>query len=239
MISIIIPARNEELILENALKALSLYSGEKEIIVSDDGSIDKTVEIAKKYTDKVLIYNGDIKRKISGVRNAGAKVATGDYLVFIDADVTVKDSDMVFKILISLFEKDSKLVGATVFIRFLPETESFADKVIMYCMNMVHLFYNNVAHFGGASGQFQMIRRDAFEKIGGYNVEIVAAEDEDVFQRLAKIGKTHSEKSITVYETGRRAHKIGWPKLLWQWNSNAFYVIFFKKAYHSEWEEIR
>ncbi|MBN1664327.1 MAG: glycosyltransferase [Deltaproteobacteria bacterium] len=239
MISIVIPTRNEELILENALKAVAGYSGDREIIVSDNGSSDRTVEIAKRYTDNVVLYHGDRKRTIAGVRNAGAKIATGEFLVFLDADITVKNADVFFERLLMLFHQDDKLVGVTVFIRFLPEVETFWDRVNMNCMNAAHLFYNNIVHWGGASGQFQMIRRDVFERLGGFNEKIVAAEDEEMFRRLAKTGKTYTDRTLTVYETGRRAHKIGWPRLLWQWNINAISTALFKKSVHDDWKEIR
>ena len=59
-----------------------------------------------------------------------------------------------------------------------------------------------------------MVRRDVFTKMGGFNEKLTAGEDHEFFQRLAKAGKTHFEKSLTVYHTGRREHEIGWPKLL-------------------------
>ena len=60
MISFIIPTLNEEKTIEKTLKNLSEYFGEKEIIVSDGRSSDKTIEIAKKYTDKVIIHDEKI-----------------------------------------------------------------------------------------------------------------------------------------------------------------------------------
>lgn len=57
MISFIIPTLNEESVLENILKWLSGFNGEHEIIVSDGKSNDRTIEIANKYADKVVIYN--------------------------------------------------------------------------------------------------------------------------------------------------------------------------------------
>jgi hypothetical protein len=60
----------------------------------------------------------------------------------------------------------------------------------------------------------------------------------DLFWRLAKIGKTKLHLGFNVYHTGRRAHKIGWPRLLWQWISNTITVFFFKRS-DGEWKEIR
>ncbi|MEI6553016.1 MAG: glycosyltransferase, partial [bacterium] len=91
MISFIIPTRNEEGTIENTLKCINSYSGEKEIIVSDGGSSDKTIEIARKYANKILIHSGPKRQNIPEGRNTGAKEAVGNFIVFIDADVTVPD----------------------------------------------------------------------------------------------------------------------------------------------------
>ena len=84
-----------------------------------------------------------------------------------------------------------------------------------------------------------MFRTSAFKKIGGYNENLVAGEDHEIFRRISKIGQTHFEKSLLVYHTGRRAHKIGWPKLLLTWLKNSIWVPIFGKASSKEWEEIR
>ena len=82
-ISIIIPTLNEEKYLPNLLKDIKSQNfKDYELIVADDNSTDKTPEIAKKYKAEV------VKGGLPGVgRNAGAKIANGDYLFFLDADI--------------------------------------------------------------------------------------------------------------------------------------------------------
>ena len=77
------------------------------------------------------------------------------------------------------------------------------------------------------------------QKIGGFNEKFVAGEDHDLFQRLTKVGRTRFIKGLTVYHTGRRAHKIGWPRLLSIWLGNVFSFIFLKRSMSKEWKEIR
>jgi glycosyltransferase involved in cell wall biosynthesis len=64
MISFVIPSLNEEATIEKTLLWISKYSGEKEIILSDGRSTDKTLEIARKYTDKIVIYEGTERQTI-------------------------------------------------------------------------------------------------------------------------------------------------------------------------------
>lgn len=85
-VSVVMPAFNEEKYIERALKSVRDLNYPKElieIIVVDNGSTDRTVEIAKKYADEVLIHP-DVK--VGAVRNCGVKIAKGDVIAFIDSD---------------------------------------------------------------------------------------------------------------------------------------------------------
>jgi GT2 family glycosyltransferase len=84
-----------------------------------------------------------------------------------------------------------------------------------------------------------MVRAQSFKKIGGYNEKLVVAEDNDLFLRLSKIGKVKKIWNLKVYHTGRRAHQIGWLKLLFEWLTNYFSVLIFKKSISKKWKEIR
>ncbi len=239
MISFIVPTKNEEKYLERTLKCLAGYSGPKEIIVSDGGSSDRTAEIARKYTDKVFVYEGTLRQTIAAGRNMGADQAKGDFIVFLDADVVIPEPDRFFAEAFERFEKDSRLVAIAPCIKVFPEMETVADKIISRGIDFLYIFMNNVIHLAGAGGELQMIRRWAFEKVNGFHEGIVAAEDHELFRRLARIGKTRILSDLFVYHTGRHAHRYGWPKLLWVWFGNYVSVIFRKKAVSTIWEEVR
>src|SRR5437899_7287171 len=90
MISFIVPAYNEEHELSKTLAAIrTAASGAAqpyEIIVVDDASTDATPEIASRVGAKVIPIN---RRQIAAARNAGGRVAQGEYLFFIDADTRI------------------------------------------------------------------------------------------------------------------------------------------------------
>src|SRR6267142_462075 len=90
LISFIIPAWNEESVLGRTLEALSIarrhLTVPSEVIVADDSSTDRTAEIARQHGARVLAVQ---HRQISATRNAGARAAQGDLLIFIDADTLV------------------------------------------------------------------------------------------------------------------------------------------------------
>ncbi|MGC8776180.1 MAG: glycosyltransferase [Minisyncoccia bacterium] len=238
MISIIIPTLNEEKIIEKTLSFLaSLPKNEFEIIVSDGGSKDKTVELAQKYADQVVVLKNE--HTIAAGRNFGAKQARGDFFVFLDADVFIYNAYEFFKKTLAEFEKNKKLVALTVKLKILPENETLADAFFHFLINFIHWFGCNILNLGNASGEFQMIKKEAFFKVGGYNEKLVVAEDNDLFFRLSKIGKVKTVWSLTVYHTGRRIHQEGWFKILYLWLKNFFSVIFFKKSSSKKWEEVR
>ena len=87
-LSIVIPAKNEEKYLPKLLASVKKQSfKDYEIIVADNNSKDKTKEIAKSYGCKIV--KGGLPGK---GRNAGAKIAKGEIILFLDADVILPDS---------------------------------------------------------------------------------------------------------------------------------------------------
>lgn len=239
MISIIIPTLNEEEVIEKILKNVASYSGEKEIIVSDGKSADKTIKIAKIYASQVIVYDKPARQTIGGGRNAGAAVARGDYLLFLDADIHLPDIDRFLERLLDIFEKNKKLAGLTVYLNVFPEMASWADVAVHWYFNRLVYTYNNIIHYGASSGDFQMVRTDAFRAAGGFDERLAAGEDFDLFARLSRKGQTRSIPSLTAYHTGRRAHKVGWPKLLSSWFMNWLYAVLLKKSWNKEWKVIR
>lgn len=240
MISIIIPTLNEASAILKTLKSFRAGSRHRfEIIVSDGGSQDDTVMIAKTLADKVLSKSGSERQTIAMGRNAGAREATGEYLAFFDADVTIVNIDEFFDKVLQFFERHEDAIALTGHLRVLPEYETLGDGFFFSLVSYVHLIENNLLRVGAASGEFQIVRRSVFEKLGGYREDLAVAEDQEFFRRLAKVGRTYFHRGLTVYHTGRRAHAIGWPRLLAQWLWNDFYVRSFGRSYNKVWKEIR
>jgi glycosyltransferase involved in cell wall biosynthesis len=96
MISFIVPAYNEELELPSTIAAIrdaaQSVSQEHETIVVDDASSDATAEIARNAGTHLVSIE---RRQIAGSRNAGARVARGDVLFFVDADTRINSKHIV------------------------------------------------------------------------------------------------------------------------------------------------
>ncbi len=240
MISIIVPTFNEQGALQHTLENLkTMTTTSYEIIVSDGRSVDATQEIATRYTDKIAIYQGTTRQTIANARNLGTTLARGEYLVFIDADTHIPAPDAFFHTLIQAFESDASLAGVTVSIKVAPDQAYWQDKPFFGFVNLVHRLMNNVFHTGSCSGEFQMVRRSFFDRIKGYNDLLVTYEDNNLFERLAKIGKTRMIHELTIFHSGRRVHKVGHLKLLGIWAINVIWVKLFQKALTQEWQPIR
>jgi len=82
-VSVVIPALNEEAAIEECLRAVRAQTLPVELIVVDNGSEDRTPEIASEYCDKVLVMPG---ASLATLRDAGAKASCGDIIVTTDAD---------------------------------------------------------------------------------------------------------------------------------------------------------
>jgi len=109
-ISFIIPTLNAHLVLENCLKSIknqSFSQKEYEIIIADGGSIDNTLNIAKKYNAKIV--KNSLKTAEAG-KAVGLKKAIGKYIVLIDSDNILPTKDWL-ETNINILEKDTSLVG--------------------------------------------------------------------------------------------------------------------------------
>jgi len=204
MISVIIPALNEEEVVEECLKSLrkQKYEGKYEIILVDGFSRDRTVERAKPYVDRIL------KKKAHGpaaARNEGAEHAKYPILAFVDADCEVR-KDWLERIQLA-FSDDAVIATGGV---LRPQAGSLFDNVVFKInsdwwvrfsalLGIIQLYGNNCAY-----------RKDAFKKLGGFNTVISFFEDTEMSMRAKKIGKIWINPDMVVYASTRRFKQKGY-----------------------------
>ena len=191
MISIIIPAYNEEKYLPATLAAVRRALGGREsfeIIVVDNNSTDNTCEVAFRLGARVV---GERERNISTVRNTGGDAANGEVLVFIDADTAVRPG---------LFEKiedameDTPCVGGSVDVEF----ETFAHRK---WMRYYLLLAQAVARgLGWRQGALQFCRSSVFRELDGYDETIFLGEDIEFHWRLDKLAKNRGGHTAFIEE---------------------------------------
>ncbi|MGA9097911.1 MAG: glycosyltransferase [Methanotrichaceae archaeon] len=198
--SIIIPTLNEENYIEDCIRSISSQTFPRnryEIIVSDGASEDRTVEIAKKYADIVIISE---KRGIWWGRNYGAKFAKGKYLVFIDADTIIKKDylEVVHKYL------EAGVVGLTM--GFGIEGKGPKIRIIEY-MSDYYWWLNSKIGNGSLIGINICVPRKIFMKIGGFKE--YALEDSAFDKELRTEGQILFLVERKVVTSARRLEEYG------------------------------
>lgn len=238
-LSIIIPALNEGKYIERTLRQFLPVKKRYnlQIIVSDGNSKDNTVKIAKKYADDIVVYKKKRRQRISEARNMGAKLAKGDILVFIDADIRICNIKNFIETAINKFQ-DKDLAAITVPNYVYPEEETFSDKFFHFILNFLANMSNKIG-IGGGRGECQIVSRNFLKKAGGYNNKLVVAEDVDLFERLKKIGKVIYLPGIRVYESPRRFRKSGYLKTFSFYIINFIFMKLFKRSFSKEWKQVR
>lgn len=210
MISIVIPTLNEEKYLPRLLDSIKSQDfSDYEVIVSDGGSIDKTVSIAQAFGAKVVI-NSTIKHP-AAQRNNGAKIAQGEILLFLDAD-----SNLPSGFLRNSYQEfiDKHLNIAGFFFIFSPNRWHY--KIYSFISNAI-CSLKQFSHSPAAVGAALMASRADHEKINGFDLEVLLAEDYDYCARLSKLGKFRMIKTTKFVYSSRRIEKEGFWLTGWKY----------------------
>jgi glycosyltransferase involved in cell wall biosynthesis len=207
-ISVIIPCKNEEKDLKYLLEDIKSQSIQPvDIIVSDANSTDNTVRIAEQYGAKIV--NGGLP---SVGRNNGARAATGDILIFIDADVQIKDNLFFEKIIFSFTQR--KYDCATTM--RLPHFEGIQISPIKrklitigYMLSNHILLYWSKGSNPRAVGDAMIIKKNVFFECGGFSQRAYWGEDSELAVRLINKGYKFTCLQNKIYCSARKIIKHG------------------------------
>ncbi len=239
--SVIIPTLNEEKLLPQLLEKISPKELRDkynyEIIISDGGSSDGTIKIAQPFVDIIIEHLSNKKQNIAQGRNIGAKVAKGSILIFFNGDIIPSDIESFFETIENKFIP-SKYLAMTSLVKVFPEEQTFADIVFQTFYNYYFHFLNLIG-LGMGRGECHIVKKEIFEKMNGYNEDLAAGEDFDLYRRIRKIGKIFFARNIVVYESPRRYRKLGHFRILFTWLINSVYIVLTKTSKSSEWNEVR
>jgi len=201
MLSIIIPTLNEEKNIKNLLSVIQKGGfDDYEVVIADAGSKDKTIEIAREYN--CIITKGGLPAR---GRNNGAKVAKGDILFFLDADLKFYPKKFL-KLSVDYFIKNDLSVAS---FHIMPQRNNAYMNPFT-----LNLFYNypqillKKAFPMGAMGI--MVKKDIFNKVKGFDESITLAEDHYFIQQAEKLGKFDIIKGVNLYMPLRRFETDGY-----------------------------
>jgi len=216
MLSIVIPTKNEEENLPVLLKSIrSQIFQPTEIIVADAHSSDTTRKIAYDFGCKVV--DGGLP---AVGRNSGAKVATGDVLLFLDADVELRDPTFLEKAIGEFHERGLGLATCDVF----PLSDAFVDHFMHEAYNKYVRAWGSV--FPHAPGFCMFVKRSLHEKLGGFDETVVFCEDHDYAQRFVDVGTFGILKNTKIPVSIRRLDRDGRLKIAMKYLMAELHIAF-------------
>lgn len=202
-ISVIVPAYNAESTLSACLSALTKQTvpmSEYEIIVVDDGSTDKTPELAQQFPIK---YFREENQGPAMARNLGAQNAQGEIILFTDSDC-IPEPDWIEKMLVP-FKTDPNVVGVKGV--YLTQQKQLAARFAQVEFEERYERLKRYQYIDFVDSYSAGFRRDIFLSVGGFDLRFAVANNEDVelsyklaqqkykmvFQPEAKVSHLHAD----------------------------------------------
>lgn len=224
-LTIVIPAKNESRLLPSLLESLSRQDYPQmrstKVFLADAGSTDGTPELALSFTGRL-----DIEVIPGGLpavgRNAGARRATTPYVLFIDADMELKDPTLIRRAMALAARRKLHCLTTNIWC----SQGSLRDHALYVC--------NNIAQYGSllvrpfSTGMFMLFETATFHRLGGFHEGALYAEDYLLSKKVAN----HRFRVVRgrVHTTNRRFRNMGHLKIVRlfvktmfnTWNDNYF-----------------
>lgn len=191
-ISIVVPAFNEELLIGDSLVKIKSAAGafekigwKTELIVCDNNSKDRTAEIAQA-AGAIVVF--EPINQIARARNSGAAAASGDWLLFVDAD-SHPSEEMFADVAVAIRSGKCLAGGATIRL----DEKYFVAGIITRLWNLTSRWKRFLA------GAFIFCEANAFRKLGGFSIEFFCAEELELSQRLKKLAKETGKQVVILH----------------------------------------
>ena len=203
-ISVIVPAFNEEKLLpatlqsiRTALDALTPLRWDTELIVCDNNSTDRTAEIARAAGARVVF---EAVNQIARARNTGAATATGDWLIFVDAD-SHPSPELLSDVAEAIRGGHCLAGGCTVVM----------DGISTIGARGTRLWNWISRRFRYAAGSFIFCNAEAFRAVGGFNEQLFASEEIDLSRKLKRLARKRGREIVILdrhplLTSGRKLH---------------------------------
>jgi glycosyltransferase involved in cell wall biosynthesis len=233
-LTIVIPAKNEAKLIPRLLTSLTSQDYSKmsstRVLVADANSTDGTPEIVMSFRDRlnVSVIPGGMP---SFGRNQGAAHADTPYLLFLDADIELADPSLIRRCVERAQSKQLHCVTTNI----LCNQGSWIDK-LFYAGNDFFQ-YLSWLHRPFATGMFMFFERKKFWQLGGFNEQILYAEDYCLSNQVERM--RFSIVRGGVYTTNRRFQKMGHLRVGWLflWTAMNFWNEKYFLRDHKYWAD--
>jgi len=224
-LTIVIPAKNESRNLPRLLTSLSRQDYPQlactKVFVADAHSTDGTPAIARSFDHclNIEVISGGLP---SVGRNAGAKLATSRYVLFIDADIELHDPTLLRRAMATMTRRNLQCLTTNIWC----SNGNLRDHLLYLGSDAVQYFASWTKPF--ATGMFMLFEKTKFDALGGFNEKALYAEDYLLSKQVSprRFGIVRG----SVSTTNRRFQKMGHLKIvrmflktaLNTWNENYF-----------------
>jgi len=201
-ITVIVPVLNEEGLLQGTLQSLRAQTfKDYELIVVDNGSTDRSPEIAKRFADRFLIEDqqGPLFAVHCGIKNAAA-----EWVTCCDAD-TLYPKDWLAKMVKGLERPNTVAVYGPIAFRENAPVARFLTQVVYSILDRLSCLVG--VRIAGAANLG--VRKAAYFAVGGYRLDSkVASQDFRLVQRLTRLGKVRFSPTLVCYTANRRYTRV-------------------------------
>lgn len=222
-LAIVIPTLNEEHFIGYLLDSIVSQNVQpKEIVIVDAYSKDKTIKQAKlrqKLLPQLKFFQIP-KFTISRQRNFGVRQTSAKHLLFLDADTELRGKDVLLKYFTQIKDRSCDLAIAT----NISTTNYWKDKVFFTTMDLLFKFSKPVWPMATSINMY--IKRETFEKIGGFDENIAVGEDFEIVSRLVKNnGRFSIISTPKIHTSPRRFEREGRIKFAFKTTRAFFRVV--------------
>ncbi len=207
LLTIVIPCKNEKENIKNVLNCLNNQNGSINLKVfisdsSDDNTTQQYIESEKGKNLDIEIIEGGFPAK---GRHNGAILANTKYILFLDADMTIKDNNYLINILNEIIKKDADLLTSKI-------------RTIDSRFNYVYKFFDIIQKLHKITGPFalggiMLFKKSTYDDLGGFNPKDLFAEDYNLSRKVS------SDKFLVsntiIYTLSRRIEKKGVVYMFW------------------------
>src|SRR6266404_3212372 len=225
MISVIIPAHNEEDYLGATLDALKRQDYPLfEVIVVANGCEDRTAEVARGNCHRLIVLS---QKSLGVARNLGARMARGEMLLFLDADTLLEP--LALRRITQCFSRND--AAGTLMGR--PDDQRFSYRLIYFVKNLIH---RSSIH-AGSSGVIVCWKK-RFMEIGGFDEGLEVRENSHLIKRLLGFGKYRYIGDVAATTSMRRYQYLGFQRMIWLW-FKLWVESFFCDLHRRHYETVR
>ena len=229
-IAFVIPAYNEEALigrcLESVLRELARGDYESDVVVVNNASTDRTVEIAGRYPGVRVV--DEPEKGLVKARQAGYVATDGELIANVDADCALTPGWI--ETVLQEFRRDERIVALSG--PFIYDDLTIGQRALTrtwygatYCMYVLDKYVLGVG--GMLQGGNFVVRRSAMEEIGGFDTSIeFYGEDTDIARRISKAGRLKWTFRLPMHSSGRRVAGEGIVTTGLRYAANYFAVNF-------------